>query len=333
MRRVERLVGNPVRIGARIQNGRVVHARALVAARRDVLHARGQVLRVVLRQADAFVLLRVGQARVHGKQETGVVANGIEGVRLARTPRRLERQQQAGARGSPQIFGQQRTARAEQVCVFLQAVARKLQGAIASGRALAGTRNPIAAADLTRHVATRAGLAATRNARSQLIGGQLRLHHAIGILTRHAVVTQRKPHRVHFAAHGVRHHGEPPAHARGPRAPRHRVERGGAHERHAERRRDALGRGHGDAHARERPGAAPDAHARQFLARDAGIGEQLVDARQQLRVRRPMGLHLQRCDQLHLPRGGVQAAHADGDHFVGGIECEHVCGFSHVHPL
>ena len=56
---IERLVRDAELVGTRIQNGGVVHARALIAPRGRILHAGRQVLRIVLRQADALVLLRI----------------------------------------------------------------------------------------------------------------------------------------------------------------------------------------------------------------------------------------------------------------------------------
>ena len=139
-----------------------------------------------------------------------------------------------------------------------------------------------------------------------------------------------EPHGIHLFAHGVGHHQHRAAHARVPRAPRHRVERRHAHQGHAERRRHALSRGQRNAHAGERSRAAPAHDARDLALLDALRSQGRVDARQQLRVGCAARLHLQ--GQHYVHRGGVFARHAlrqqssqaQGDHLVGRVEREHV---------
>ena len=56
---IERLVRDAMLVGLCVQDGGIVHGRALVGPLRHVLHAGRKVLRIVLRQADALVLLRI----------------------------------------------------------------------------------------------------------------------------------------------------------------------------------------------------------------------------------------------------------------------------------
>ena len=149
----------------------------------------------------------------------------------------------------------------------------------------------------------------------------------------HARIIERVTDGVNLLAHGVGDHGQPTAHARGPRMPGHHIERRHAHQRGAERLRRALGRGHGDAHACERPRAAADAHARQLAALHAGFAQQGVHPHEQLRVRRAMRRHLHRSHRLHRACRGVQTAQPDGDHLVRRIERQRICGFRHSAPL
>ena len=244
VRGVERLVRDTVLVGARVEHRRIVHGGALIAARRSVLHARGKVFRVVLRQADALVLLGIGQARVHRQQERRVVTLCVQRVRRARAPRILQRQQKPATRGRPQLLGQQRARGGEQLRVLRKPVARQLQ---------------------------RADRSAGRCFVDQFLGCHLCFHHAVGLKAMHARFIERVTDRVNLLAHGVGDHGQPAAHARGPRMPGHYIERRHAHQRGAERLRRALGRGHGDAHARERPRSAADAHACQLTAFHANL--------------------------------------------------------------
>ena len=306
MRGVERLVRDAVLVGARVEHRRVVHGGTLVAAGRGVLHAGGKVFRVVLRQADALVLLGIGQARVHRQQERRVVALCIQRVCRARAPRVLQRQQKPAARGRPQLLGQQRASRGEQLRVLRKPVARQLQ---------------------------RADRSTGRRFVDQLPGCHLGFHYAVGLKAMHARIIERVADGVDFLAHGVGDHGQPAAHARGPRMPGHHVERRHAHQRGTERLRGALRRGHGDAHARERSRSAADAHARQLAALHAGFAQQGVHPHEQLRVRRAMRRHLHRGHRLHRACRGVQTAQPDGDHLVRRIERQRICGFRHSAPL
>ena len=294
MRGVERLVHDAVGGRAGVQDGGVVHARPLVAARGHILHAGGEVLRIVLRQADALVLLRIGQARVHGERERGVVPGGIEGIGLACTPGGLQCLQQAAARGSPQLRRQGLARRREQVGVLRQRVAGDGQ----AGR--------------------------FRRACGQLGSSRLGLHHTIGPETADALARQLVANGIHLLAHGVGHHGQRAAHARRLRVPRHGVERRHAHEPHAQRRRDALGRCHGNAHARERPRPAADDDACQLPACHTLLGKQRVDTREQLGVRSAMRRCLGTGDDLHRAAFPMQRAQADGEDLVGRVERKHV---------
>ena len=306
MRGIERLVRDAVLVGARVEHRRVVHGGALIAARRGVLHAGGKVFRVVLRQADALVLLGVRQARVHRQQERRVVSLRIQRVCRARAPRVLQRQQKPAARGRPQLLGQQRASGGEQLRVLRKPVARQLQ---------------------------RVRRSAARRFVDQFLGCHLGFHHAISLKAMHARIIERIADGVDLLAHGVGYHGQPAAHARCPRMPGHHVERRHAHQRGAERLRGALRRCHGDAHARERARAAADAHARQLAALHAGLAQQGIHPHEQLRVRRAMRRHLHRGHRLHRACRGVQTAQPDGDHLVRRIERQRICGFRHSAPL
>ncbi len=306
VRGIERLVRDAVLVGTRVEHRRVVHGGALVAARRGVLHAGGKVFRIVLRQADALVLLGVRQARVHRQQKRRVVTLRVQRVGRTRAPRVLQRQQKPAARGRPQLLGQQRARWGEQLRILRKPVARQLQR-------------------------VRRGIG--RCFVDQFLGCDLGFHHAIGLKAVHARIIERVADRVNLLAHGVGDHGQPTAHARGPRMPGHHVKRRHAHQRGAERLRHALGRGHGDAHARERPRAAADAHARQLAALHAGFAQQSVHPHEQLRVRRAMRRHLHRSHRLHRACRGVQTAQPDGDHLVRRIERQRICGFRHSAPL
>ena len=99
------------------------------------------------------------------------------------------------------------------------------------------------------------------------------------------------------------------------------------HKTHLERRGDALSRGHGDAHAGERAGSASDRHARDALARNARVREQLIDAGEEPRVRRATRLHLDRGDARDTLRSAIDQANADGDDLVGRIEGQNVFFF------
>ena len=306
VRSVEWLVRDAVLVGAGVEHRRVMHGGALVAARRGVLHAGSKVFRVVLRQADALVLLGVGQARVHRQQERRVVTLRVQRIGRARAPRVLQRQQKPAARGRPQLLGQQRARGGEQLRVLRKPIARQLQ---------------------------RVRRSAGRCFVDQFLACHLCFHHAVGLKAMHARFIERVTDRVNLLAHGVGDHGQPAAHARGPRMPGHHVERRHAHQRGAERLRRALGRGHGDAYARERPRAAADAHARQLAALHAGLAQQGVHPHEQLRVRRAMRRHLHRSHRLHRACRGVQTAQPDGDHLVRRIERQRICGFRHSAPL
>ena len=263
-----------------------------------ILHAGDQVLRLVLRQTEAFVLLGVGKARVHGQRESRGVPARVEGIGCAGAPCRLQRQQQPAARGRPQPFRKQRAARREQLRVLAQRVACDQQRPVPCG--------------------------------AQLFGSRHGPHDAVGFQTVDARIGHGEPHGIHLFAHGVGHHQHRAAHARMPRAPRHRVERRHAHQGHAERRRHALGRGQRNAHTGERSRAAPAHDARDLALLDALRSQGRVDARQQLRVGCAARLHLQ--GQHYIHRGGVFARHdlrqqssqAQGDHLVGRVEREHV---------
>ena len=294
MRGIKRLVHDAVGGWAGVQDGGVVHARPLVAARGHVLHAGGEVLRIVLRQADALVLLRIGQARVHGERKGRVVPGDVEGIGLARAPGGLQRPQQAAARGSPQLRRQGLARRCEQVGVLRQRVA-------GDGRVGRFSRM-----------------------RDQLGSRSLGLHHTVGPKAAGVLVRQLVADGIHLLAHGVGHHGQRAAHARRLRVPRHGIERRHAHEPHAQRRRDALGRGHGNAHAGERPRPAADDNACQLSARHALLGQQRVDAQKQLGVRGAMRRRLGGSDDLHLEAFRVQHAQADGDDLVGRVERKRV---------
>ena len=306
VRSVEWLVRDAVLVGAGVEHRRVVHGGALVAARRGVLHAGSKVFRVVLRQADALVLLGVGQARVHRKQKCRVVTLSIQRIGRARAPRVLQRQQKPAARGRPQLLGQQRARGGEQLRVLRKPVARQLQ---------------------------RVRRSAGRRFVDQFLGCRLGFHHTVRLKAMHARIIKRIADGVDLLAHGVGDHGQPAAHARGPRMPGHHVERRHAHQCGAKRLRRALGRGHGDAHARERPRAAADAHARQLAAPHADLAQQGVHPHEKLRVRRAMRRHLHRSHRLHRACRGVQTAQPDGDHLVRRIERQRICGFRHSAPL
>ena len=105
-------------------------------------------------------------------------------------------------------------------------------------------------------------------------------------------IVERIADRIHLFTHRISRHQQPSAHARSPRIPRDRIERREADKPHPERRSDALGRRHGDAHAGERAGSAAARNACDVDTRDAMLGKQLVDMRDQLGVRRTMGAHL-----------------------------------------
>ena len=306
VRGVERLVRDAVLVGARVKHCRVVHGGTLIAARRGVLHAGGEVFRIVLRQADAFVLLGIGQARVHRQQERRVVTLRVQRVGRARAPCVLQRQQKPATRRRPQLLGQQRARGGEQLRVLRKPIARQLQ---------------------------RVRRSAGRCFVDQFLACHLCFHHAVGLKAMHARFIERVTDRVNLLAHGVGDHGQPAAHARGPRMPGHHVERRHANQRGAERLRRALGSGHGDAHARERSRAAADAHTRQLAAPHAGFAQQGVHPHEQLRVRRAVRRHLHRSHRLHRACRGVQTAQPDGDHLVRRIERQRICGFRHSAPL
>ena len=132
---------------------------------------------------------------------------------------------------------------------------------------------------------------------------------------------------IDLLAHSVGHHGDLAACAKFPNAPSHRVERRHAHKPHLERARDALCRRHGDAHAGERAGAAPDAHARDVIPRDPSLIEQRINTGNELGVRLAARFDFSMCDKLDRVRFLVKHAHADGNHLVGSVEGKHVGGF------
>ena len=103
-----------------------------------ILHAGDQVLRLVLRQTETFVLLGVGKARVHGQRESRGVPARVEGIGCTGAPCRPQRQQQPAARGRPQPFRKQRAARREQLRVLAQRVACDQQRPVPCGAQLFG---------------------------------------------------------------------------------------------------------------------------------------------------------------------------------------------------
>ena len=108
----------------------------------------------------------------------------------------------------------------------------------------------------------------------------------------HPRIIERVANRIHLFAHRISRNEQRFARTRSPHIPRNRIQRGKADKPHPERRSDALGRRHGDAHAGERAGSAAARHARDVATRDAVLGKQFVDMREQLRVGRAMCAHL-----------------------------------------
>ena len=264
-----------------------------------ILHAGDQVLRLVLRQTETFVLLGVGKARVHGQRESRGVPARVEGIGCTGAPCRPQRQQQPAARGRPQPFRKQRAARREQLRVLAQRVACDQQRPVPCG--------------------------------AQLLGSRHGPHDAVGFQTVDARIGHGEPHGIHLFAHGVGHHQHRAAHARMPRAPRHRVERRHAHQGHAERRRHALGRGQRNAHTGERSRAAPAHDARDLALRATPCAARAASMRGSSCVLDARRASTSK-DSTYIHRGGVFARHdlrqqssqAQGDHLVGRVEREHV---------
>ena len=186
-------------------------------------------------QALALVLLRVREARVDG-QHQGRVAAAAHGRRRpgAREPLR---------RGVPQRLVQhaREAGRLEAVAVLLQAVARERE----LGRVRAGH-------ELLHGVICR--------------DDALRVERAV-----RARVVQQVDAGVDLAAHRVVHHGQKPALAGGPRAPRHGVQGRRAKERATQTAREALCRRDAYAHARERPRAPAHEHGVHVAHRKARL--------------------------------------------------------------
>ena len=287
VRRVEWLVGHTRAIGARVGDRQVVHGDVLAAART-------RKLLVGFRQAHALGLLGVRQTRVDRQGERGIMTLRVEGVARARAPRVLQREQQTRPRGSPQLRGKNLAAALERVGVLFERIARDEQFVACRGR--------------------------TCRVGSELVGRRRSLHHAVLGQAVRAGIAQRIANGIHLLAHGVSRHEHASAHARSPRVPRHGIERGDAHERHAERARDALRRCHGDAHARERSRAAPNRDARDLAARDTGIAQQLVHERHELGVRGAPRVLFARGNEAHRLVRWVEGPHTDRDNFVRGVE-------------
>ena len=278
-----------------------------LARERTALHAVRQVLRLLRGEALPLVLLRIRQARVHGKHQRRMMPRGIEGVGRIEPPRRLHGKQQAQAGRRPKICGKQRPERGERIGVFRERIARDQQ---------VGWRDR-AVGELLRRCGNR--------------------KHAIGFEAMDAAVGQLEAHGIHFLAHRVGHNGKGAADIVRPRIPRDRVERADDDKAHAERAGDALGGRHGDAHAREGTRAAPACDGRDIAATDASILEQRIDGGQQLRVGRAPCLDFGMSDEAHATRRCLgrllEATHADGDELVGCIESEDVRGVAVGHAL
>ena len=292
---IERTVRDARCVRRRRKRRRRMHGRtALAPVGGDVLHARGEVSLVVARELDALVLLRVGQARVHGKREGRVVANGVERVGVAAPPSLLKREQQAQTRDIPCRLVEDVSKRLEALAVFHEAVARNYQTA---------RFNPLFL---------------------ELAGERIGLHHAIGAQAMRARLVQVESGGIDFLAHGIRDDEHVAAHARRLRAERHRIERGDADERHAERLGYALGSRHRDADPRKGTGTAPHAHAADRLAGKTGLPHQLVDARDEPRVRGAMRAHLAARHRLDRLRSAVQPAQRNRHDLVGRVERQDV---------
>ena len=129
---VERPVRDALPVGLRGEFRLRVHRGApLAAVGSDVLHACFQVLGVVSRELDALVFLRVRQARVHGQQQAGIVADDVEGVDVALLPCLPERQQKPASRDFPQRLVEDVRIRFVEVAVLDQAIANdELRGVV-----------------------------------------------------------------------------------------------------------------------------------------------------------------------------------------------------------
>ena len=273
MARIQRLVGDALAVGPGVGDGRIVHGHVPRAAlaRQTPIDAR---------QPLPLVLLGIGQARVHGQQQTRVMTLSVEGIALPRLPSGLQRQQKPRARRRPQRLGQKRARTFEKLRVLAQAVAGNQAigvhvGLSWEGRPRSAPTGGVASIAAMARVAritviSHRAIGAAR--RAELFGEGLGLDHAVGGQPRSTAVIQAVFHGIHLAAHGVGHNEQLPALGRLPRAPGHCVQRGDAHKPYLERACDALRRRQGDAHAGERPRAAPHAYASDLLTRHTGPG-------------------------------------------------------------
>ena len=141
-----------------------------------------------------------------------------------------------------------------------------------------------------------------------------------------ACVVDEIADRIDLLAHGVGHHGNLAPRAGFPNAPGHRIERGHAHKPDFERACDSLRRRHGDAHAGKRAGSPPDAHARDVPARNPTFCKKCIDTGDELGIRLTACLAFRMRDKLDRARFRVEGTYTDGDHLVGGVECQHVGG-------
>ena len=220
-------------VGGRLERGHgggIVHrhgAQLQVDARKRVVHA-GELdgRRLLEAKARALRLLGVREARVDGQDQRRVAGLLVKDPSLHGSP------QEPLARGVPRPLGREGRE------------PRGLKAGTVLGQTVARERKPGGIGPLRPR--GHAGI---------------RLEHGLG--REGAVRTglvKLVDAGIDLAAHGVSRHGEHAARARGPRRPRHRVERGGAIERKPRAARKALGRGNANPHARERAqGHAPRA--------------------------------------------------------------------------
>ena len=289
-------------VGGRLERGHgggIVHrhgAQLQVDARKRVVHA-GELdgRRLLEAKARALRLLGVREARVDGQDQRRVAGLLVKDPSLHGSP------QEPLARGVPRPLGREGRE------------PRGLKAGAVLGQAVARERKPGGIGPLRPR--GHAGI---------------RLEHGLG--REGAVRTglvKLVDAGIDLAAHGVSRHGEHAARARGPRRPRHRVERGGAIERKPRAARKALGRGNANPHARERARATPHEHGVQVAHRKARVGERLLRRGHQLHVGLTAthmvarGQHRHGSVRAHAPDGAGQHVRRGvygQDDLLGGLE-------------
>ena len=266
-----------------------------------VCHPHAQLLRALgafwhLRQLDAFVLFRIGKARIDGQQRERVAQRSIIGSERAIAPSSVSAAQQTSARGMPVALGRKRAEGREQL------------------------------SELTERI-TRDGLAFCRSCQPLL--RRLGLDDEIGILAHGAFVVQHIAHGIDFFAHRITKNDHLAAHALRPLIPRLSIERGDTEERQIQTKRDPFCGCRADAHTRERAWATAASHTRKLALGHPCVFERGIDLRDELCVRSAECRRFTRCE--HLDRGGftLELPHANSDDLVGGIEGKYVVLLGH----